>query len=191
MKFYNKYHKNCYEELRTYYPFFYENVYEMQEILKTFGALSDDLEAAIEQTFLNNFILHADSDTLKIWENIFNISYSDNPPTEQRRRVIIGYISGEKHIGEPEIRSLFSTYKSVLQDISLENGIVKIHAVGAVFDEGNFFKTFLKIIPAHLKPDITVQINRIAQNPAKPFGGVFCFTRITPKLINQEENQYV
>lgn len=183
MKFYDKYYKNCYEELRTYYPLFYENVYEMQEILKTFGKLSDDLEAVIEQTFLNNFILHADSETLKIWENIFNISYSDNLPLEQRRRVVIGYISGEKHIGEQEIRSLFSTYKSVLQEISLENGIVKIHAVGAVFDERNFFKTFLKIIPAHLTPYITVQINRTVQNPAKPLSGVFCFTRNTYKLI--------
>lgn len=183
MKFYDKFYPDCYQELRSYYPLFYENVYEMQEILKVFGRLSDDLEAAVEQTFLNNFILYADSETLSFWENIFNISYSDNLPSEQRRRVVIGYISGEKHVGEPEIRSLFSTYKSSLQNISLENGVVKINADGAIFDEKNLLKTLLKILPAHLKPDITVRINRIEKNPMKPLCGVFCFTRNTYKLI--------
>lgn len=183
MKFYDKFFNNCYEELRTYYPLFYENVYEMQQILKSFGKLSDDLEAAVEQTFLNNFILHADSATLKIWENIFDISYSDNLPLEQRRRVVIGYISGEKHIGEPEIRSLFSTYKSELQDISLENGVVKINTYGALFDEKNFLNTLIKIMPAHLKTSITVHTNQIAENPVKPLCGVFCFTRNTAKSI--------
>lgn len=183
MKFYNKYFRNCYEELRTFYPSFYQNVYEMQQLLKAFGMLSDDLEATVEQTFLNNFILYADSQTLKIWENIFNISYSDNLPIEQRRRVVIGYINGEKHVGEPEIRSLFSTYKSDLQEITLENGVVIINTYGAIFDENNLLKTLLKILPAHLKTSITVHTNQIAQHSVKPLCGVFCFTRNSAKLI--------
>lgn len=183
MKFYDKYYKNCYEELRTYYPLFYENVYEMQEILKSFGKLSDDLENTIEQTFLNNFVMTSDDKTLKIWEDILHISYSEKLSLEQRRRVVIGYINGEKHIGEQEIRNLISAYTSNLKSIDFKNGIIKIDINGEIFDEENLFKTLLKIIPAHLKTDITVQIKRTAENSAKPLGGVFCFTRNTYKLI--------
>ena len=68
MKFYEKYYKSNYEELITYYPRYYRDVYEMVEILKAFGRISDGLETEIEQAYLNNFILAADVETVKIWE---------------------------------------------------------------------------------------------------------------------------
>lgn len=60
MKFYIKYYKNNYEKLLTYYPRYYRDVFEMVEILKAYGKISDVLELQIEQAYLNNFVLEAD-----------------------------------------------------------------------------------------------------------------------------------
>ena len=49
LNLYNRYYQNNYEELITYYPLFYREIYEMKEILKAQGKLADDLEACIER----------------------------------------------------------------------------------------------------------------------------------------------
>ena len=49
LSFYEKAFANNYEELITYYPAFYQQVYEMQEILKAQGKLADGVEAGIER----------------------------------------------------------------------------------------------------------------------------------------------
>ena len=56
MKFYEKYYASNYEELITYYPRFYRDVFEMVEILKAYGRIADNLENNIEQIFFNSFI---------------------------------------------------------------------------------------------------------------------------------------
>ena len=75
---------------------------EMVEILKAFGRISDGLEAEIEQAYLNNFILTADAETVKIWEKVLGITYKEKLTLDQRKSVVIGRISGYGHIGEPE-----------------------------------------------------------------------------------------
>lgn len=60
MKLFESYYKNNYEELITYYPVFYREVYEMVEILKAQGRLADNLQNSIEQVFSNQFIDSAD-----------------------------------------------------------------------------------------------------------------------------------
>ena len=43
MKFYDKYYTSNYEELITYYPRFYRDVFEMVEILKAHGRIADGM----------------------------------------------------------------------------------------------------------------------------------------------------
>ena len=76
MRLYEKYYKSNYEELIIYYPRYYREVFEMVEILKAFGRVSDGLEADIEQAYLNNFILTADAETIKVWEGMLDITYT-------------------------------------------------------------------------------------------------------------------
>ncbi len=185
MKFYEKYFKNCYEELLTYYPEFYKKVYEMNEILKVFGNISDEFESCIEQVYLNNFILTADADTLKIWEDILGITYSEKLPIEQRRRVIVGRISGGKHIGEQEIRTLISNYTDKKVSVDFEKGSIKINISGEIFDESNLLKTLLQRIPAHIPLDMTVQKKRSFRQNIAMFGGIYCYTHITSKRIKE------
>ena len=110
MNFYKKYFKNNYEELIRYYPRFYRDVFEMVEILKVCGQIADTLESNIEQVYFNNFVLTADTKTIKMWEKILGITYEESLPLNQRKNVVIGRISGYGHIGEPEIRSIIANY---------------------------------------------------------------------------------
>ena len=100
MKFYNRYYTGSYEELLTYYPRFYRDVFEMVEILKAFGRVADGLEAGVERVFLNSFILTADAETVKEWEGILHITYAEQLTLDQRKRVVIGRLCGNGHIGE-------------------------------------------------------------------------------------------
>lgn len=160
MKLYEKYYKSNYEELITYYPRFYRDVFEMVEILKAFGRVSDGLEANIEQTYLNNFILTADAETIKVWEGILDITYTQKLTLDQRKRVVIARIMGYGHIGEPEIRGIIANYTERAVVVDFAKGVVFITIEGEIFDEENLWKTLLKRIPAHLALNVKVHIQR-------------------------------
>ena len=73
MKLFESHYKNNYEELITYYPVFYREVYEMTEILKAQGRLADNLQNSIEQVFSNQFIDSADESVISSYEKIMGI----------------------------------------------------------------------------------------------------------------------
>lgn len=172
MKFYDKYFKSNYEELITYYPRYYRDVFEMVEILKAEGRIADELEAHIEQAYLNNFVLTADLETVKIWEKILNITYSKPLTLDQRKRVIIGRISGYGHIGEPEIRGVIANYTDNTVAVDFARGVIYIVINGEIFDENNLLNTLLRRIPAHLALDMQIHIRRtFRQTLDISFGG--------------------
>lgn len=171
MKFYERYYPGNYEELITYYPRYYRDVFEMVEILKAHGRIADSLEAHIEQAFLNNFILTADAETIGIWEGILEITYSEKLSLDQRKRVVIARLNGG-HIGEPEIRWIISNYTDRDMFMNFAQGIITIVIQGEVFDEKNLYKTLIRRIPAHLKLGMSVEMHRTFQQPLKiSFGG--------------------
>lgn len=172
MKFYNKYFKSSYDELITYYPRFYRDVFEMVEILKAHGRISDNLELHIEQAYLNNFIMAADLETVKIWERILGITYTENLTLDQRKNVIIGRISGYGHIGEPEIRGVISHYTDNDATVDFANGIIYITIEGEIFDENNLHDTLLRRIPAHLALKLCIHTQRAFRSELRVnFGG--------------------
>ena len=197
MNFYKKYFKNNYEELIRYYPRFYRDVFEMVEILKVCGQIADTLESNIEQVYFNNFVLTADTKTIKMWEKILGITYEENLPLNQRKNVVIGRISGYGHIGEPEIRSIIANYTKNDVKIDFSMGVITIIIDGNVFDEMNLLNTLLCRIPAHLVLDMRVHIKRIfKQQPRLCYGAflmpkvksTYCHTHITSKLIGGSDN---
>lgn len=160
MKFYEKYYRSNYEELITYYPRYYRNVFEMVEILKAFGRAADTLEKDIEQTYFNNFILTADTETIKVWEDILEITYKEKLTLDQRKRVVIARIMGYGHIGEPEIREIIAKYTENAVEVDFKNGVIFLTIAGNVFDETNLRKTILRRIPAHLALNMKIHIQR-------------------------------
>lgn len=184
MKFYNKYFKSNYDELITYYPRFYREVFEMVEILKAYGRIADDLETHIEQTYLNNFIMTADLETVKMWERILGITYTESLTLDQRKSIITGRISGYGHIGEPEIRGIISHYTENAVTVDFAHGIISIIIEDEIFDENNLLNTLLCRIPAHLALNMRIHIKRqIRSELHAGVKGVYYFTHIKSKLI--------
>lgn len=161
MKFYNnRYFKNNYEELITYYPRFYRDVFEMVEILKAQGRIADVLEEQIEQAYLNNFIVTADAETIKMWEEILDITYEEKLTLDQRKSVVIGRISGYGHIGEPEIQGLIANYTGNAVGVDFAQGVIYITIDGEIFGENNLLNTLQRRIPAHLALNMYIHTRR-------------------------------
>ena len=186
MKFYNRYYKNNYEELLTYYPRFYRSVYEMVEILKAHGRILDELEGHIEQTFFNCFIRTADATTIKKWENMLGIQYEENLTLDQRRSVVIGRISGYGHIGEPEIRGIISNYTENAVLIDFELGVIYITIEGEIFGESNLLDTLLRRIPAHLALNMYIHTERTFRQDLYMNYGSAIGADFTPPLIGED-----
>lgn len=193
MKFYNKYFKSNYDELITYYPRYYREIFEMVEILKAHGKIADILEENIERVFLNNFILTADEQTIKIWEeDILNITYHNKLSLKQRKNVIIAMLCGHGHIGEPEIRQIIANYTSNAVSVDFEKGRLFILVDGIIFDEINLYHTLLKRIPAHIGLGISIHIRReFRQELNICYGGTiatnYCYTPISQHIRGKLE----
>lgn len=110
MKFYDKYFKNNYEELITYYPRFYREVFEMVEILKAHGRIADELEDNIEQTFLNCFIDYADERIIRKLEAFLGIEINNSRTLEERRRLVKSYFVGYGKVSASLICQMIGAY---------------------------------------------------------------------------------
>lgn len=163
MKFYNRYYESGYEELITYYPRFYRDVYEMREILKAHGRVTDELENNIERTFFNFFILTADLETVEVWERTFGITYDETLTLDQRRHVILGKLGGFGHIGEPEIRAIVRQYTDKGESVDFRNGTVVVTLEELLFGRANLMETLRSRIPAHLALLLAIHFHEIIE----------------------------
>ena len=120
MKFYDKYYENNFEELITYYPRFYRDVFEMVEILKAHGGIADELEANIEQTYLNSFIDYADEDTIEQLEKFLNIGLNKSRTLEERRRLVKSYFVGFGKVSASMLAEMIKRYTGASVDIKFE-----------------------------------------------------------------------
>lgn len=110
MKFYNKYYGNNYEELITYYPRFYRDVFEMVEILKAHGRIADELEGNIEQVYLNNFIDYADEETIEKLEKFLSVGLNKSRTLEERRRFVKSYFVGFGKVSASMLAEMIQSY---------------------------------------------------------------------------------
>lgn len=160
MSYLNPPYHNNFQELCAAMPIFYLDVFEMRAILRAQGRLLDGACAGLEEIVDANFILTANEATIRQWERVFKITYKSRLTLEQRRRVVIGYIIGFGHIGEPEIRAIIAQYTPNHVDFDFMRGLITIFIDGEVFDEDNMLNTLLRRIPAHLGLNITVHVRR-------------------------------
>lgn len=110
MRFYEKQFENNFEELITYYPRFYRDVYEMVEILKANGRVFDRMEGDIEQTYLNCFIKYADEETIKKLEDFLDIRLNKSRTLEERRRLVMSYFIGFGKVSATMLKEMIQSY---------------------------------------------------------------------------------
>lgn len=120
MKFYDKYFANNFEELITYYPRFYRDVFEMVEILKAHGRVADGIEDNIEQTYLNCFIDYADEATIAQLEKFLNIGLNKSRTLEERRRLVKSYFVGFGKVSASMLAEMIQSYTGAEVDIRFE-----------------------------------------------------------------------
>lgn len=120
LTFYEKAFANNYEELITYYPAFYQQVYEMQEILKAQGKLADGIENGIERAYLNNFIDYADAETIGNLETFLKLDHNRTKELEMRRRIIKAHFVGNGKMSATLIKSMLQAYTEAEVDVELK-----------------------------------------------------------------------
>lgn len=120
LTFYEKAFENNYEELITYYPAFYQQVYEMQEILKAQGKLADGIENSIERAYLNNFIDYADAETIGNLETFLKLDHNRTKELEMRRRIVKAHFVGNGKMSATLIKSMLQAYTEAEVDVELK-----------------------------------------------------------------------
>lgn len=160
MKFYDKYFANNFEELITYYPRFYRDVFEMVEILKAHGRIADKMESNIEQTYLNSFVDYADEETIEKLEKFLMIGLNKSRTLEERRRLVKSYFVGFGKVSASMIAEMIQSYTGASVDIKFEpfdderNNMLYIHFQRG--DEPTLYMSDINLllskkIPAHIQ----------------------------------------
>lgn len=160
MSYLNPPYPNNFQELCAAMPLYYLEVLEMRAILRAQGHLLDDVCDGMEKMVDANFILTADEPTICSWEKRLHINYKNRLTLDQRKHVVIGYIIGFGHIGEPEIRAIIAQYTAHHVDFDFMRGLITIFIDGEIFDEDNMLGTLLLRLPTHLGLSISVHMRR-------------------------------
>lgn len=158
MKLFNKDFKSGYDELIAHYPIYYREVYEMNEILKSYGKLADDLENGIERIFFNCFIDTSDKNVLASYERIIGIVPEDSKSLEERRSLIKSHLAGAGKISASLIKKMIGIYTDAQSECIFEDGILKIgidrgektlliSAIFICYYHQNFLHTFYSDYP--------------------------------------------
>lgn len=168
MKFYEKHFENNFEELITYYPRFYRDVYEMVEILKAHGSIADGLEADIERTYLNSFIDYADEETITKLERFLMIGLNKSRSLEERRRLVKSYFVGFGKVSASMLSEMITSYTGAEVESRFEpsdekgNNTLYINfqrGKEPTLYMGDIYLLLSKKIPAHINWEAAVTYN--------------------------------
>ena len=116
----NKAYTNSYEELLSYYPRFYRDVYEMREILKAEGKLADQLETGAEAVFSNAFLDTIDEPTIKRLEDFLNLHLQKTGTVDERRRIIKSFFVGAGKTSGSIIKEMIGAYTNASVSVRFE-----------------------------------------------------------------------
>lgn len=119
-KFYNRQFASNYEELISYYPRYYREVWEMVAILKANGRLLDNAQDAIENIYKNGFIDSMDEAAIAELERFLYIRARGRRTLEERRRLIKSYIIGFGKISATLLSDMLQAYTGSPSIIKLE-----------------------------------------------------------------------
>lgn len=108
--YYSNGFKNSYEELITYYPAFYRDVFELRAILEANGRVCDTIIDTINAVIENSFVQSADEETITRLEAFLNIKTDKSRSLEERRRLVYSFFVG---FGKVSASSLKETIRAI------------------------------------------------------------------------------
>ena len=163
------YYKNgfpsMYDELLTFYPIFYRGVYEMDEILKVFGRLGDDIVGNIDLVINNNFVLRADEATITELEEFLWLETDKTRPLDERRRLVYSFFVGFGKISASKIKDMIAAFTDAPATVTFAPGdefgnnylyIDIERGTVAQLRFGDIATVLTRRIPAHLEYRVSI-----------------------------------
>lgn len=157
MKLYENAYPSVYEEIKTWYPVWYRDVFEMDALWRVWGGQLDEIQAGIIRAVDNNFIDYADAETLTKWETLFNVTYDGPRTLAERRNLLKALLLGMGHIGQKEIKEIISVFTNGQIEVQLIGGMIRITVTRDFGDNFNLYDCNYILdnkIPAHLALDM-------------------------------------
>ena len=152
---------SAYEELKTFYPVFYRDVFEMVAIWRAAGVGLDEIEDGVDAVVNNNFVSLMDTDALAQMETFLGIPLNQKRTLEARRKLVASYFIGGNHIGAREIKDITRAFTEGTCEVSFVGGTVYIHVKSDIKDtppEDDYYYILRKKIPAHLGVYTNIEI---------------------------------
>lgn len=109
--------ESCYDELMKFYPVFYKDIFEMNEILKAYGSLTDAVQKNIEVMLEDNYIQTADEPTIARLENFLYINTDKTKSLDERRKLVLSFFVGFGKISASKIKSIIKNFTNSEADV--------------------------------------------------------------------------
>lgn len=175
---------SAYEELKTFYPVFYRDVFEMDAIWRAAGGGLDEIEDGVDAVVNNNFVSLMDTDALAQMETFLGIPLNQKRTLEARRKLVASYFIGGNHIGSPEIKDIVFRYTGVSPSVGFKNSRIYVKLFpkdNSTFLPSDVMECLKRKIPAHLS--LSLVLAYIQDLPcyiaAAPSGmATFCTVRL-------------
>ena len=166
---FDDYYDSTYDELVTYYPTFYNEVKEMQAVLKAEGDLIDDVKSGIETVFGDCFIDSADEATIAKLETFLHIHMHGERSLDDRRRLVKSYFVGSGKLSASLLSDIIGTYTGANSQFRFEpcdiegNNCLYIDSERGA--ETNFYASdIMELLRAKLPAHIAYQFNVVYEN---------------------------
>lgn len=92
--YYEKEFESCYDELIKFYPVFYKDIFEMNEILKIYGNLADVIQKNIDIMLADNYIQTADEVAVERLEKFLYINTDKTKSLRERKNLFYLFLLG-------------------------------------------------------------------------------------------------
>jgi hypothetical protein len=153
MKLFDNAYHIIFDELKTWYAVDYHEVYDMVQLWRAWDKVFTGVQSGIILAVDNNFVRHADAQTVTRLEQFLGIVHTAVLTLEERREAILAFIAGQGKIGRPEIKVILSAFIQGEIDVEFDAGVITITVTrspneSAMHDE--IHRALDWRIPAHL-----------------------------------------
>lgn len=152
---------SAYEELKTFYPVFYYDVFEMDAIWRVCGGRLDQIEADVDSVANCAFVSLMNEEALTRMEEFLEAPKDVTRSLEDRRKLVSSYFLGSRHIGAQEIIDITHAFTEGDVEVALEGGNVIIRIKADINDTppaDDYYYILRKKIPAHLGINTDIEI---------------------------------
>lgn len=153
MGLYDNAFPTLYEEIKRYYPVWYWDVQEMDAIWRVQGGQLEQVRNAVESLIADQFIATSDAATITALEEFLGIAEDSSRTMSDRRQLLNALLSGNSHIGTPEIKEMVAAFTEGEIDVHFDRGEVAVEVkreLAGRFNRADCARVLYSRLPAHL-----------------------------------------